>query len=48
MWMPGVSHAKEHLKYYIHEGIKRGVFSNGLDEKAFFDQAFSQVLPDVS
>jgi ABC-type nitrate/sulfonate/bicarbonate transport system substrate-binding protein len=47
MWMPGVSHAKEHLKYYIHEGIKRGVFPADLDENEFFKKIFVQVLPDL-
>ncbi|MDR2368301.1 MAG: hypothetical protein LBF58_09380 [Deltaproteobacteria bacterium] len=48
MWMPGVSHAKEHLRYYIHEGIKRGALAPNLDEKAFFGRVFSQALPDLN
>jgi ABC-type nitrate/sulfonate/bicarbonate transport system substrate-binding protein len=48
MWMPGVSQAKEHLKYYIHEGLKGGLFPNAPDEKTFFDQVFYQALPEVN
>ncbi|MDR0621200.1 MAG: hypothetical protein LBJ61_04925, partial [Deltaproteobacteria bacterium] len=48
MWMPGVSHAKEHLRYYIHEGLKRGTLPFNLDEKALFEQVFYQALPDVN
>ncbi|MDR3134897.1 MAG: hypothetical protein LBU69_02245 [Deltaproteobacteria bacterium] len=48
MWMPGVSHAKEHLRYYIHEGLKRGSLPSDLEESAIFDKVFFQALPDVS
>jgi NitT/TauT family transport system substrate-binding protein len=48
MWMPGVSHAKEHLRYYIHEGIDRGVYGSDLDEKTIFERVFIGVLPDLN
>jgi ABC-type nitrate/sulfonate/bicarbonate transport system substrate-binding protein len=48
MWMPGVKHAKEHLKVYIHEWIARGLFPKGTNENEVFDKIFIQALPDVN
>jgi ABC-type nitrate/sulfonate/bicarbonate transport system substrate-binding protein len=48
MWMPGVSHAKEHLKSYIREWVRRGLLPAGTDEGKFFDGFFIQALPDLN
>jgi ABC-type nitrate/sulfonate/bicarbonate transport system substrate-binding protein len=48
MWMPGVTHAKEHVKAYIHEWIGRGLLPAGTDEGAFFNGLFIQALPDLN
>jgi ABC-type nitrate/sulfonate/bicarbonate transport system substrate-binding protein len=48
MWMPGVKHAKEHLKIYIHEWIARGLFPKGTNENELFDKIFIQALPDLN
>ncbi|MDR1577741.1 MAG: ABC transporter substrate-binding protein [Deltaproteobacteria bacterium] len=46
MWMPGVSQAREHLKTYLHQGIKRGALPANVDEKILFEKVFVQLLPD--
>jgi NitT/TauT family transport system substrate-binding protein len=48
MWMPGVAHAKEHLKSYVHEWKGRGLLPKDTDEEEFFGKLFIQALPDVS
>ncbi|MDR1609210.1 MAG: hypothetical protein LBT38_12510 [Deltaproteobacteria bacterium] len=48
MWMPGVSQAREHLKTYIHEGLKNGGLPAKTEEKSFFEKVFVQLLPDFS
>jgi NitT/TauT family transport system substrate-binding protein len=48
MWMPGVKHAKEHLRSYVHEWIGRGLFPKGTDESKLFQSLFIQALPDVN
>jgi hypothetical protein len=48
MWMPGVRHAKEHLRVYIHEWVARGLFPAGTDEGVLFESLFIQALPDVN
>ncbi|MDR1312976.1 MAG: hypothetical protein LBQ12_04575 [Deltaproteobacteria bacterium] len=48
MWMPGVAHAKEHLKAYVREWIKRGLLPFGTDGGSFFEGLFVQALPDLN
>ncbi|MDR1039971.1 MAG: hypothetical protein LBR80_07350 [Deltaproteobacteria bacterium] len=48
MWMPGVAHAKEHLKVYIREWVKRGLLPQETDEAVFFGGLFIQALPDLN
>jgi ABC-type nitrate/sulfonate/bicarbonate transport system substrate-binding protein len=48
MWMPGVKHAKEHIKLYIHEWVARGLFPGETDENKIFEAIFIQALPDVN
>jgi ABC-type nitrate/sulfonate/bicarbonate transport system substrate-binding protein len=48
MWMPGVSHAKEHLMAYIREEKLQGILPEYLDETLFFDDLFFQALPDIN
>lgn len=48
MWMPGVAHAKEHLKSYVREWVRRGLLPSGTDEGKFFGALFIQALPDLS
>ncbi|MDR2613333.1 MAG: hypothetical protein LBG06_11135 [Deltaproteobacteria bacterium] len=48
MWMPGVAHAKEHLRSYIHEWVGRGLLPPGTDEGGYFDRLFIQALPDLN
>jgi ABC-type nitrate/sulfonate/bicarbonate transport system substrate-binding protein len=47
MWMPGVAHAKEHLRSYVREWVRRGLLPSGTDEAGFFGGLFIPALPDL-
>jgi hypothetical protein len=48
MWMPGVKHAKEHIRLYIREWVERGLFPADTDEDSLYETLFIQVLPDLN